>query len=159
MSDDSRPNLPPFPLGCRASGLLLHVTSLPSPYGIGDVGPAAIAWIDQLHEAKQSWWQALPLGPGHLPYRKRTFEDYIGVAGRKRLGQKKWEQAVKDVVARLIGALEPEDVVLGGGNVNNLKKLPSGCRAGNNADAFVGGFRLWQKIKRHNRSASRCGKP
>ena len=73
--------------------------------------------------------------------------------------QKKWEQAVKDVVARLIGALEPEDVVLGGGNVNNLKKLPSGCRAGNNADAFVGGFRCWQKIKRHNRSASRSGKP
>jgi len=100
-----------------------------------------------------------PMELGHLPYRKRTFEDYIGVAGRKRLGQKKWEQAVKDVVARLIGALEPEDVVLGGGNVNNLKKLPSGCRAGNNADAFVGGFRLWQKIKRHNRSASRSGKP
>jgi len=55
--------LPPFPPACRASGLLLHVTSLPSPYGIGDLGPAALSWIDRLHEAGQSWWQALPLGP------------------------------------------------------------------------------------------------
>src|SRR5262249_50676095 len=62
---------PPFPAGYRASGVLLHVTSLPSPYGIGDVGPAAMAWIDRLHEAKQTWWQALPLGPtgyGDSPY-------------------------------------------------------------------------------------------
>jgi len=96
-----------------------------------------------------------PMELGHLPYRNRTFEDYVGVAGRKRLGQKRWEQAVKDVIVRLIAALEPEDVVLGGGNVNNLKKLPPGCRTGDNANAFVGGFRLWQKTKRHNRSASR----
>jgi polyphosphate glucokinase len=95
-----------------------------------------------------------PMELGHLPYRKRTFEDYVGVAGRKRLGQKKWEQAVRDVIARLIAALEPEDVVLGGGNVENLKELPPGCRAGDNANAFVGGFRLWQKTTRHNRSMS-----
>jgi polyphosphate glucokinase len=95
-----------------------------------------------------------PMELGHLPYRKRTFEDYVGVAGCKRLGQKKWEQAVRDVIARLIAALEPEDVVLGGGNVNNLKKLPPGCRAGDNANAFVGGFRLWEKIDRANRSKS-----
>src|SRR5438552_8433632 len=71
MSNDSGLNLPPFPSSYRASGLLLHVTSLPSPYGIGDVGPAAIAWIDQLCEAGQSWWQGLPLGPtgyGNSPY-------------------------------------------------------------------------------------------
>ena len=86
-----------------------------------------------------------PMELGHLPYRKRTFEDYVGVAGRKRLGQKKWEQAVRDVIARLIAALEPEDVVLGGGNVKKLKNLPPGCRAGDNLNAFVGGFRLWQK--------------
>jgi 4-alpha-glucanotransferase len=63
--------LPPFPEQYRASGLLLHVSSLPSPYGIGDVGPAAVEWIDRLHEAGQSWWQALPLGPtgyGNSPY-------------------------------------------------------------------------------------------
>jgi 4-alpha-glucanotransferase len=71
MSNDSRPNVPPFPTSYRASGLLLHITSLPSPYGIGDVGPAAITWIDRLWEAGQSWWQALPLGPtgyGNSPY-------------------------------------------------------------------------------------------
>src|SRR5438445_12573989 len=62
---------PPFPPDYRASGLLLHVTSLPSRYGIGDVGPAALAWIDRLRGAGQSWWQALPLGPtgyGNSPY-------------------------------------------------------------------------------------------
>jgi len=62
---------PPFAAGYRVSGVLLHVTSLPSPYGIGDVGPTAMAWIDRLHEARQSWWQALPLGPtgyGDSPY-------------------------------------------------------------------------------------------
>ncbi len=72
MSDDSRlMSIPPFPPDYRASGLLLHVTSLPSPYGIGDLGPSAFAWIDRLHEADQSWWQALPLGPtgyGNSPY-------------------------------------------------------------------------------------------
>jgi 4-alpha-glucanotransferase len=72
MSDDGRRiHLPPFPPEYRASGLLLHVTSLPSPHGIGDVGPAAVAWVDRLHEAGQSWWQSLPLGPtgyGDSPY-------------------------------------------------------------------------------------------
>jgi 4-alpha-glucanotransferase len=72
MNDDSRRViLPPFPAKYRASGVLLHVASLPSPYGIGDVGPAALAWVDRLHEAAQSWWQALPLGPtgyGNSPY-------------------------------------------------------------------------------------------
>src|ERR1043166_8843023 len=72
MSDNARPmSLPPFSPQYRASGVLLHVTSLPAPYGIGDVGPAAIKWIDQLHEAGQTWWQSLPLGPtgyGNSPY-------------------------------------------------------------------------------------------
>ena len=95
-----------------------------------------------------------PMELGHLPYRKRTFEDYVGVAGRARLGQKKWEETVKDVIACLVAALEPEDVVLGGGNVKNLKKLPSGCRTGNNANAFAGGFRIWKKNNRRNRSRS-----
>jgi 4-alpha-glucanotransferase len=70
MGND-RLGLPPFLSSYRASGLLLHVTSLPSRYGIGDVGPAAIAWIDQLSDAGQTWWQALPLGPtgyGNSPY-------------------------------------------------------------------------------------------
>jgi 4-alpha-glucanotransferase len=59
MSDNmSRTSLPPFPAGYRSSGVLVHVTSLPSPYGIGDVGPDAVAWIDRLREAGQTWWQA-----------------------------------------------------------------------------------------------------
>ena len=64
-------SVPPFPPEYRASGLLLHVTSLPSPYGIGDLGPSAFSWIDRLHDAGQSWWQSLPLGPtgyGNSPY-------------------------------------------------------------------------------------------
>ena len=72
MNDESRPlGLRPFPPGYRASGVLLHVASLPSPYGIGDLGPAALAWLDRLHEAGQTWWQSLPLGPtgyGNSPY-------------------------------------------------------------------------------------------
>ena len=85
-----------------------------------------------------------PMELGHLPYKKHTFEDYEGVRGYERLGKKKWRKEVADVVTRLIAALEPEDVVLGGGNVKKLKELPPGCRAGNNANAFVGGFRLWK---------------
>src|SRR5215469_2946026 len=72
MNDQGiRTGLPPFPADYRGSGLLLHVTSLPSPYGIGDVGPVALAWIDRLREVGQAWWQALPLGPtgyGDSPY-------------------------------------------------------------------------------------------
>jgi 4-alpha-glucanotransferase len=69
--DQNLPAIPPFPPGYRASGVLLHVTSLPSRYGLGDVGPVAMKWIDLLHAAGQSWWQSLPLGPtgyGNSPY-------------------------------------------------------------------------------------------
>ena len=93
-----------------------------------------------------------PMELGHLPYKLHTFEDYVGTRGFARLGETKWRQAVADVVTRLIAALEPEDVVLGGGNVKQLKKLPPGCRAGDNANAFLGGFRLWQKTSRRNLS-------
>jgi polyphosphate glucokinase len=85
-----------------------------------------------------------PMELGHLPYRKATFEDYVGSRGLGRHGKKKWRKHVADVVARLIAALEPEDVVLGGGNVHKLKNLPPGCREGDEANAFVGGFRLWR---------------
>jgi len=84
-----------------------------------------------------------PMELGHLPYKKGTYEDYVGLAGLERDGKNRWRKHVKDVVERLVGALEPDDVVLGGGNVKKLKKLPPGCRAGDNNNAFVGGFRLW----------------
>jgi len=80
MSDDRSPiSFPPFPPEYRASGLLLHITSLPSPYGIGDVGPAALRWVDCLRDAGQSWWQVLPLGPtgyGNSPY--QSLSSFIG---------------------------------------------------------------------------------
>ncbi len=86
-----------------------------------------------------------PMELGHLPYKSSTFEDYVGIRGSERLGKKKWRRHVTDVVSRLIAALEPDDVVIGGGNVNKLNKLPEGCRRGDNANAFRGGFRLWEK--------------
>jgi len=86
-----------------------------------------------------------PMELGHLPYRKSTYEDYVGIRGLEQRGKKKWRLYVADVVALLTAALEPDDVVLGGGNIKKLKQLPPGCRAGDNANAFLGGFRLWDK--------------
>ena len=82
---------------------------------------------------------------GHLRYKKGTYEEYVGLRGLEKRGKKKWRRHVAEVVASLIAALEPDDVVLGGGNVRKLKELPPGCRAGDNANAFLGGFRLWEE--------------
>jgi polyphosphate glucokinase len=84
-----------------------------------------------------------PMELGHLPYKKSTYEDYVGNRGLDRVGKKRWRKLVEDVVERLVAALEPQDVVIGGGNVIHVKKLPRGCRAGNNAHAFIGAFRMW----------------
>ncbi len=86
-----------------------------------------------------------PMELAHLPYKKGAYEDYVGLRGLERVGKKKWRRYVEDVVARLIAALEPEYVVLGGGNVHKLKVLPPRCRAGDNTNAFRGGFRLWEE--------------
>jgi polyphosphate glucokinase len=85
-----------------------------------------------------------PLEMGHLPYKKgKTFEDYVGKAGMAHLGKKKWRKNVAEVVADLVAAMEPDYVVLGGGNAKHLKELPPKCRLGDNANAFEGGFRMW----------------
>jgi polyphosphate glucokinase len=84
-----------------------------------------------------------PMELGHLPYKKGTFEDYVGNLGLDRFGKKRWRKLVEDVVERLVAALEPQDVVIGGGNVIHMNKLPRGCRASNKPDAFIGGFRMW----------------
>jgi polyphosphate glucokinase len=84
-----------------------------------------------------------PMEIGHLPFRKATYEDYVGERGRERLGQSRWRKAVFDTVEQLSTVLLPDYVVLGGGNVVHLKKLPPNCRIGHNEDAFLGGFRLW----------------
>ncbi len=89
---------------------------------------------------------AQPMELAHLPYKKgRTFEDYVGAAGLKRLGKTRWRKEVFQVVERLKAALEPAYVVLGGGNLKKLDELPPGCRRGDNANAFKGGFRIWQE--------------
>jgi polyphosphate glucokinase len=85
-----------------------------------------------------------PMELAHLPYRKGTYEDYVGLRGLVRYGKKKWKKYVFDVVEQLSAALEPDDIVLGGGNVKLLKSLPAKCREGDNANAFIGGFRLWE---------------
>jgi len=87
-----------------------------------------------------------PMELAHLPYKHgKTYEDYLGIRGLNRLGRKKWEREVAKVVALLRAALEPDQVVLGGGNVKKLKKLPPGTREGNNQNAFRGGFQLWKE--------------
>jgi len=87
-----------------------------------------------------------PMELAHLPYKHgRTFEDYLGIRGLDRLGKKKWQQHVAKVVEQLREALQAEEVVLGGGNVKKLKKLPTGTRAGGNENAFLGGFRIWEE--------------
>jgi polyphosphate glucokinase len=88
-----------------------------------------------------------PMELGHLPYKKGTYEDYVGTRGLERYGKKKWRRLVAEVVAYLVAALQPDDVVLGGGNVKKLKELPPGCRLGQNTNAFIGGFRLWEEAK------------
>ncbi|HET7886718.1 MAG TPA: ROK family protein [Bradyrhizobium sp.] len=85
-----------------------------------------------------------PMELGHLPYRHgRTFEDYLGAAGLERRGKKKWRKEVAHVVKHFVAALEPDYVVLGGGNAGKLGHLPPRARLGENANAFTGGFRLW----------------
>jgi polyphosphate glucokinase len=86
----------------------------------------------------------VPMELAHLPYKKRTYEDYVGLRGLQRLGRKKWQRHVEYTVKQLIAAFHPDEVVLGGGNTKKLTELPTGCRAGNNTNAFLGGFRLWE---------------
>ena len=116
-------------LGSYESGLLLFM-------GLGTgLGSALVA--DGV---------VIPMEVGHLSYKNATYEDYVGAQGLKRYGKKKWRRYVAFAVARLIEALHPDDVVLGGGNAKKLKELPPGCRLGSNAFAFSGGFRLWEPV-------------
>lgn len=84
-----------------------------------------------------------PMELAHLPYKKGTYEDYVGRIALKRYGKKKWQRHVADVVRCLTAALQPDQIVIGGGNAKRLDALPPRCRAGDNANAFHGGFRLW----------------
>ena len=91
----------------------------------------------------------VPMELAHLPYKKGTYEYYLGKRALERLGKKKWREYVELCVSQLIAALQLDDVVLGGGQVKVLKELPAGCRAGQNSNAFAGGFRLWEPGREH----------
>jgi polyphosphate glucokinase len=87
-----------------------------------------------------------PMELAHLFYKNgKTYEDYLGLRGLEKFGKKKWRRQVFKVTENLKAALEADYVVLGGGNAAKLKKLPPGARLGSNANAFLGGFRLWSK--------------
>jgi polyphosphate glucokinase len=86
-----------------------------------------------------------PMELAHLPYKKKTYEDYLGLRGLIRMGKKKWRRHVADVVEELRVALQADYVVLGGGNSKKLKTLPPKTRLGDNRNAFLGGFRLWEQ--------------
>ena len=85
-----------------------------------------------------------PMELGHLPYKEATYEDYVGEAARLEVGDTKWERRVHTVVEALSAAMEPDYVVLGGGNARRLETLPPNARLGDNRNAFEGGFRLWK---------------
>jgi polyphosphate glucokinase len=100
-----------------------------------------------------------PMELAHLPYKKRTYEDYVGIRGLEEFGKKEWRKHVEDVVECLVAAFQPEDVVLGGGNAKKLKALPPLCRLGDNANAFKGGFRMWEGSLSEKRSANSRKQP
>jgi predicted NBD/HSP70 family sugar kinase len=123
-------------LGSYKSGLLLFL-------GLGTgLGAALVA--DGV---------VIPLELGHLPFKNGTYQEYLGVRALKRLGRKRWQKHVEFTAERLRDALQPDDVVLGGGTAKKLKSLPPGCRAGTNAYAFIGGFRLWEMEPTRRRPA------
>jgi polyphosphate glucokinase len=90
----------------------------------------------------------IPMELAHLSIGKRTFEDDLGLRGLERLGRKKWEKRVHAITARFVSALILDEVVFGGGNSKKLKRLPDRCRLGDNANALLGGFLLWEKDKK-----------
>jgi predicted NBD/HSP70 family sugar kinase len=96
----------------------------------------------------------IPLELAHLSYKHGTYEDYLGLRGLKRLGTKKWRKHVANVAKRFIAALNPDDVVFGGGDAKRLAKPPRGCRVGDNDRAFVGGIRLWNGTQRKGKEVT-----
>ena len=100
-----------------------------------------------------------PMELGHMPYKRATYEDYVGLRGLKKRGKKRWRREVASVVEGMTAALEPDDVVLGGGNAKKLKELPPHCRLGDNANAFLGGFRLWDESSDKSAAARKPTRP
>ena len=96
-----------------------------------------------------------PLELAHLPYRNgKTYEEFVGKRGQDRMGKKLWRRVVAEIVPRLLDAFQVDEVVIGGGNAKQLKDVPRGARLGDNANAFAGGFRLWEKATERRRRAA-----
>jgi polyphosphate glucokinase len=96
-----------------------------------------------------------PLEIAHLPYRNgKTYEEFVGKRGQDRMGKKRWRRVVAEIVPRLFDAFQVDEVVLGGGNAKQVKDVPRGARLGDNANAFTGGFRLWEKASERRRRAA-----
>ena len=95
----------------------------------------------------------VPMELGRLSYKDGSIEDYLGRQGLKRLGRKTWERLLATVAMRLSAAIHLDDLVVGGGNAKKLTYLPTGCRVGSNANAFVGGFRMWKEEERRRGAA------
>jgi polyphosphate glucokinase len=115
-------------LGSYEGGKMLFI-------GLGTGFGATVIWNGEIE----------PLELGRFHHKKSTLEYYVGARALKRLGRKKWQEHVEDALAKLVAALKPTDVVIGGGNARKLKPLPAGARLGDNAFAFIGGFRLWER--------------
>lgn len=86
----------------------------------------------------------VPMELGALSWGNGSIEDYVGRRGLQKLGKKKWRKVVEQLVARFVSALLLDDTVIGGGNAKKLKEAPPGCRLGSNANAFIGGYRMWE---------------
>src|SRR5947209_2303913 len=114
-------------LGSHRGGKMLF-------FGLG-TGLGAAVVINGIAESREL---------AHLRYKNRTLEEYVGIHGMRRLGKKKWRKTVDEIITGLVSRIHADDVVLGGGQVKKLKKLPEGCREGSNANAFIGGFKLWE---------------
>ena len=87
----------------------------------------------------------VPMEGGHLPFKKNTFEEYVGKEYLAKSGSKRWEKHVNKVIEYFRAAFQPEDILLGGGNSKLLSQLPEGCRLGTNQNAFKGGFKFWEE--------------
>ena len=132
----------------KAFGVPVKLTNDAAMQALGDYRSGSLLFLGLgtgLGSAMVLDGRVVPMELAHLPYRKhRSYEDYLGAAGLKRLGKRKWRKHVWAVVGLLRAALEPDSVVLGGGNALKVGALPPGTVLGQNARAFVGGFRLWK---------------
>ena len=123
-----------------AKTLIAKYTSQPTDNYLGGL------WTIELPNYGISYQYLLSNATNKIEKKGKTFEDYVGVQGLEKRGKKKWRASVADVLERMRAALEPDEIVLGGGNAKLLKELPPNTRLGDDWAAFTGGFKLWQDM-------------